>query len=716
MLFQCPAPAQVKEVRRVLIFNELGFWSPGVAAINKEIFAVLEKSPYQIEFYSEDLDTSLFPDEASQSKIRNWYFYKYRDRKPDLIIAVGPSPIKFMSDSHEMFSPNTPIVFWGSTEEFADPPRLDSDFTGVWGVARPEKTLDAALHLQPGTKHVVVVGGVAPYDRHLEGLVKQRFDQYESRLDFTYLTDLAMPDLLERLRHLPSHTIVYHTSIMLDAAGKHFIDATQSAPMVASAANAPVFAVDDVDVGQGTVGGNVFSFDLAGQVIGRMAVRILNGEKPQNIPIVRGANIYMFDWRALQRWNLKESELPPGSIVLNRQLTNWESYKLFIIGSISLILVETLLVFGLLRQRSRRTAAEIKLVKSLEAIHESEQRFRLVANTAPVMIWMSGPDKLCNYFNQPWLEFTGGPLEAQLGHGWLAGVHPDDLDHCSNTYTRAFDLRKSFKMEYRLRRHDGEFRWLLDIGVPRQNSAGSFAGYIGSCLDVTDRKLAEAALAKMGGRLIEAHEEERTWIARELHDDINQRIAFLAVQLGDWARHLPSPGNEINEFIRQVREDLANLGNDIQALSHRLHSSKLEYLGIAAAAKGFCREFSEQQNVEIEYNHAGIPRSLPKEISLCLFRILQEALQNAVKHSGERQFRVELHGTSGNIELTVNDLGVGFDQEEVLERCGLGLISMRERMQLVGGQFSIDSKPGGGTTIRARAPIMVKERVASQAG
>jgi len=716
LLFQCPAPAQVKEVRRVLIFNELGFWSPGVAAINKEIFAVLEKSPYQIEFYSEDLDTSLFPDEASQSEIRNWYFYKYRDRKPDLIIAVGPSPIKFMSDSHEMFSPNTPIVFWGSTEEFADPPRLDSDFTGVWGVARPEKTLDAALHLQPGTKHVVVVGGVAPYDRHLEGLVKQRFDQYESRLDFTYLTDLAMPDLLERLRHLPSHTIVYHTSIMLDAAGKHFIDATQSAPMVASAANAPVFAVDDVDVGQGTVGGNVFSFDLAGQVIGGMAVRILNGEKPQNIPIVRGANIYMFDWRALQRWNLKESELPPGSIVLNRQLTNWESYKLFIIGSISLILVETLLVFGLLRQRSRRTAAEIKLVKSLEAIHESEQRFRLVANTAPVMIWMSGPDKLCNYFNQPWLEFTGGPLEAQLGHGWLAGVHPDDLDHCSNTYTRAFDLRKSFKMEYRLRRHDGEFRWLLDIGVPRQNSAGSFAGYIGSCLDVTDRKLAEAALAKMGGRLIEAHEEERTWIARELHDDINQRIAFLAVQLGDWARHLPNSGNAINVFIHQVRADLANLGNDIQALSHRLHSSKLEYLGIAAAAKGFCREFSEQQHVEIEFNHAGIPRSLPKEISLCLYRILQEALQNAVKHSGERKFRVELHGTSGTIELTVNDLGVGFDQEEVLERCGLGLISMRERMQLVGGQFSIDSKPGGGTTIRARVPIMVKERVASGAG
>src|SRR4029077_28274 len=146
-----------------------------------------------------------------------------------------------------------------------------------------------------------VVGGIAPYDRYLEALVKERFRSYESSLEFTYLTDLDMPVLLERMKHLPSHSIVYHTSIMEDAAGAHFIDATQSVPMVANAANAPVFVVDDVDVGRGTVGGDVFSFTLAGQVAAGMAARVLNGEKPRDIPIVRGANIYMFDWRALRR-------------------------------------------------------------------------------------------------------------------------------------------------------------------------------------------------------------------------------------------------------------------------------------------------------------------------------------------------------------------------------------------------------------------------------
>lgn len=345
------------------------------------------------------------------------------------------------------------------------------------------------------------------------------------------------------------------------------------------------------------------------------------------------------------------------------------------------------------------------------ALQESEERFRLVANTAPVMIWMSGTDKLCNYFNQPWLEFTGRPLEAELGNGWAEGVHAEDLKGCLDIYTRAFDQRESFQMQYRLRRNDGEYRWLLDIGVPRLNPNGSFAGYIGSCVDITDRKLAEEALADMGRRLIAAHEEERTWIARELHDDINQRIALLAIELEQLKQNIPESAVGSHDHIGQIGQSLSDLGKDIQALSHRLHSSKIEYLGIAAAASSFCKELSEQQRVEIDFSHAGIPHSVPKEISLCLFRVLQEALQNAVKHSGVRHFRVELSGNAGEIQLTVSDLGVGFDQQDVVKRHGLGLISMRERLHLVNGEFSIKSDPGRGTTLNARVPLRAESTV-----
>lgn len=347
--------------------------------------------------------------------------------------------------------------------------------------------------------------------------------------------------------------------------------------------------------------------------------------------------------------------------------------------------------------------------QAAQVVRESEERFRLVSNTAPVMIWMSGPDKLCNYFNQPWLKFTGRPLEAELGSGWAEGVHNEDLKRCLETYSHAFDQRQSFAMEYRLRRHDGEYRWIFDIGVPRFNSNGNFAGYIGSCMDITDRKLAEEALATVGRRLIEAHEEERTWIARELHDDIVQRVALVAVELERSDQQVADATTGVHDDIRQAIHRLSDLGKDIQALSHRLYSSKLEYLGLVSAAQSFCRELSEQRNVRIVFKHANIPATVPKEISLCLFRVLQEALQNAVKHSGAQDFTVEVLGTNEGISLTVSDSGIGFDVRYAVNRRGVGLVSMRERLRLVNGELSIQSVPGRGTTVLARIPLDQKD-------
>ena len=218
--------------------------------------------------------------------------------------------------------------------------------------------------------------------------------------------------------------------------------------------------------------------------------------------------------------------------------------------------------------------------KDEEAVLESERRFRLMANTAPVMIWTSGPDKLCDYFNQPWLDFTGRPLSAEIGNGWTEGVHPDDLASCLDTYTKAFDARQPFEMEYRIRRHDGEYRWIFDAGVPRFSGDNSFAGYIGSCIDVTDRKLAEEALSNVGQKLIEGQEKERSRIARELHDDINQRLALLANGLQEFEQSTspqnnPSRKKHLHELWQLTNE----IATDIQHMSHQLHPSKLRYLG-----------------------------------------------------------------------------------------------------------------------------------------
>jgi PAS domain S-box-containing protein len=357
-------------------------------------------------------------------------------------------------------------------------------------------------------------------------------------------------------------------------------------------------------------------------------------------------------------------------------------------------------VFGIAADVTDRKQAQ-------EAIRESEERFRLVANTAPVLIWMAGTNKLCTYFNDPWLEFTGQSLESQLGNGWVEGVHPDELHRCVATYSEAFDRRERFSMEYRLRRHDGVYRWFNDIGVPRFSPDRSFAGYIGSCIDVTESKLAEEALSSVSRRLIEAQEQERTRIARELHDDINQRIALLSIELGQIKHQLENSAPEASSRIRAAAKRAEELGKDVHAISHRLHSSQLEYLGITAAAAGFCRELSDQQKVEIDFAHSGLPGTVPHETSLCLFRVLQEALQNAVKYSGVKRFSVELQGTADEIHLTVCDSGKGFDAAAAMNGRGLGLISMRERVTLVKGTISIASKPKGGTEISVRVPVDV---------
>jgi PAS domain S-box-containing protein len=338
------------------------------------------------------------------------------------------------------------------------------------------------------------------------------------------------------------------------------------------------------------------------------------------------------------------------------------------------------------------------------AVRESEERFRLMADTAPVMIWMSGVDKHCDYFNRPWLEFTGRSLEAELGDGWVEGVHHEDRKLCINTYSQAFDRREPFRMDYRLRRFDGEYRWVLDSGVPRFARDGFFAGYIGSAIDVTDRRLAHEALSNFSRRLMQAQEKERAFVARELHDDIGQRATALVWQLQALVRRLPSETKE-HGLVQTMCDQAIELAKVIPAMSHRLHSVELQSFGMAVASERLCKELSEMSKVQIEFLHDGISPNLSEDVAICLFRVLQEALNNAVKHARVRHIFVSLRGTANEIELNVIDEGIGFDSTASNARQGLGFVSMKERLSLIGGEVLIDSRIGSGTTVRARVPL-----------
>jgi len=1084
--------SQIKLVRRVLILNELGpIASPAINLIDGEIRARLEGSPYQIELYTESLETTLFPDPGTQKEFLESYIHKYRERKPDVIIAVGPSPLHFLAQSQEKFFPNAPVVFCVSTPGMVGNPKLNSSFTGVWEMPDFLKTLELAVKLLPDTRHIVVVGGVASYDRANEAIVRDGLRRYEARFEVTYLTDLDMPTLLERLKRLPEDSIVLQAGISEDAAGTRYVIATQSNPMVAQGANAPVFpagAMADVDVGQGAIGGYLISFSKEAQIAAADTARILNGEKPKDIPIVRGANAYIFDWRALKRWGLKEADLPPGSLVLYRQPSFFELYRRYIVLGLLLFLAQLVAIAALLWQRAQTRKAE-------RAVRESEERLRMAVQGGKMFAFdwdvatdvivrseevtqipgLSGePTKLIKQqlltrvhpedratFNTTiaectpespnhqisfrllrpdgsvvWLERTGhaffdeqGKMVRMIGMvadvterklaeselalandrlrlamesgksvGWdrdvksgrdiLFGdlqsifgmpletyvgcvedfhrlVHPEDRGRIVKAVDDAMESRKPYAAELRVLWPDGTVRWLSAKGkfyyspdgepermlgmavditerklvevalheseqrlrlaaqagkmyaidwdvatdmVIRSEEAAHILGLSGepirltheqmlgrvhpedratfdtsiaeltpespntqisfrvlrpdgsvlwlertghaffdeqskmvrmigmvaditerksaedklheyertvegleemiavidreyrylianskfcrirnmtreqvvgrfayevlnkevfeavvkeridecfqgkvvryemkytypelgerdvlvsyfpiegatrldrvACIvqDITERKQAEEALSTVSQRLIEAHEEERTRLARELHDDINQRLALLAVSLNDLKQSLPAVSIELGRKIDDASKQIGDVGNDVQALSHRLHSSKLEYLGLERAASGFCREFSDQQGVEIDFHSENVPNQLAPEISLSLFRVLQEALQNAAKHSGARQFQVSLKGQANEVELTVHDSGIGFDPEQAIKGRGLGLTSMRERLKLVGGELLIDSRLHRGTTVHAGAPLSARPHSALVGG
>lgn len=340
-----------------------------------------------------------------------------------------------------------------------------------------------------------------------------------------------------------------------------------------------------------------------------------------------------------------------------------------------------------------------------EVLRESEERFRSMADTAPVMIWVSGPDRKCTYFNQRWLDFTGRTLEELLGDGWIGSVHPDDCEHYLQVYDEAFGNREPFTMEYRLRGSDGEFRWIYNSGAPRSSSSGKFLGYIGSCIDITERKAAEEVLANLSGQLIRAREEECARIARELHDDLNQRMALVSVELEQLGQNAPHTPDQLRKQLQEIRKQTTEISREIHRMSYDLHPSKLVHLGLVAAVKSLCDELRASHGLKTKLIAEAVPSNLSQDVSLCLYRIVQECLNNVVRHSGVKEARLELRGTGDEVRIHVSDSGVGFDIESPRIKRGLGLLSMRERLRLVGGKILIESSPSRGTQIDARVSL-----------
>jgi len=541
--------------------------------------AVIEERLEQsVDAYFESIDQARFPDPGYQTAFREFLRAKYQGRHFDVVIPLQDVATAFVSHYRDDLFPSTPVVFYATDGA----PRLENA-TGV--LAQPDltTTLTLALALQPDLEQVFVVAGASGRDKANEDGARAQFRSLEPRLKFTYLSALPIDQLLRRLAALPPRSIVYYLLFYQDSVGEN-VNPVTFLDRVTEASNRPVYSWVDTTIGHGVVGGGLRVLDSLIDTLANQAVRVLRGTSANGIPIVSSdVSIKQVDWRQLRRWKINERRVPEGTLVLFRDPSVWERYKVYIVAAAALLAAQSILIGGLLAQVTRRRRAE-------DEVRRRETELR-------------------------------------------------------SSYERIRDL---------------------------------------------------------GGRLLNAQEGERARIARELHDDISQHLAILAIDLQRVSRLIVERPQEAERLAAEASDRTQSVGASVRDLSHRLHPSNLAFAGLVPALSGLQRTASTD-GVEVSFSHGHVPSLLSNDLTLCLFRIAEEAVQNAIRHSRGTRIDVNLDSVGDAIMLTVVDNGGGFNPL-VAER-GLGLISMRERIELAGGTLHVLSAPGEGTRITARVGL-----------
>lgn len=365
-----------------------------------------------------------------------------------------------------------------------------------------------------------------------------------------------------------------------------------------------------------------------------------------------------------------------------------------------------------------------------DALKESEARFRTVADTAPVLIWMAGTDKLCNFFNQGWLDFTGRTLEQELGNGWAEGIHPNDLAGCLKTYVTAFDARQPFTMEYRLRRHDGEYRWISDHGVPRYDSESDFLGYIGSCVDLTERRQAEAEALRQRAEL--AH-VSRVSVMGELSasmaHELNQPLTAILSNTQAAQRFLAADKLdrvEFDEILKDIVHDTTRARDVIRHLRALVKKSGREFVRvdvneIIGQVVGFLHGDIVGRNVTVTQE---LPPELPlvlgdrTQLQQVLLNLLLNAFDavSANRVPDRRVTVLTAMASSEMVRVAVRDGGVGIPADKLeeifqpffttkTEGLGMGLSVSRSIIESHGGRLSAENNPGPGATFSFTLPV-----------
>ncbi len=693
--------AQPDSPKRVLVLDSFG---RDVAPFNAVASAfrttLVRELGESVDLHETALEVGRFPKAGMQEHLADFLDRRFTGRRLDLVVPVGAPAGLFVAQHRQRLFPETPILFTSGDPRLVGLELVRTNATLVTCEVNLPGMVEDMLQLQPDTTNVVVIFGASPLEKFWERECRREFAPFTNRTHFSWLGDLSLPQIKARVAVLPARSFVLFGMFTTDGAGVS-CDNDGALQALHAVANAPLYGCFNSQLGLGIVGGRLYQDARVGAQAARVAIRMLRGEKATNIPPqVLDSSFPVYDWRELKRWGISKTRLPAGSVVQFRQPTSWELYKWRIIAVISLCSIETVLIVLLVANRVKRRRAE-------QALRESEERLSLATGAADIGVWMWDMARNHVWATENWCRMFGFlPATALRLETVMERIHPNDRTTVEHAVRRAIEERTDYVGEYRVVLPDGTQRWIAARGRLDTGSGAKRARLLGASVDITERKRMEEAARDLSGRLITAQERERARLARELHDDITQRLARLAIDVGrceqGTAELTPA------EMAREVREGLVRLSDDVHALSYRLHPSVLEDLGLATALQAEGERFTRCESIPVGVKLRDIPESLPRESALCLFRVAQEALRNVARHARARMVEVALRSLDGGLQLAVRDDGRGFDPAVQGAHPSLGLASMRERVHLLAGELDIESAPGHGTTVVAWVPLSAK--------
>jgi PAS domain S-box-containing protein len=666
-------PAIAKNSLRVVILYDERTELPGLALLDAAIDRTLKAESQQpIDVYRISMDLSRSDSPAYRTGLRDFLATKFAGQHVDVVVAVMVQALDFALQYRAGLFPNAPIVFCGLDRRDLEQRGPLIKTTGVLLKRSFAPTLELALELHPTTRQVIFVGGTSAFDRWILEQARGELEPYRSRVELKWLSELPLAELLDRLRGLPPETIVLFGSLFRDGDGQSFVP-QEVVRQVSQAANVPVYGFFDQYVGHGIVGGRVYGWDNDGEQVGRMILRLLAGEDPARIALGESSGTTtQFDWRQLKRWGIGAGRLPADAVVLFRPPTLWSEHRREVLLAVALFLLQLLLIGALLLSGARRRRAENQL-------RESEFRFRTLADTSPVLLWLSDADGRLVFVNRGWLEFTGGTQESETGRTWMERVHHDDLSELVNSCGSATDARRGFSLECRLARGNGEYPWFLVTEVPRFDLDGEFLGHIGSGMDLSAQK--EAALEMQRSRAELTHVarvatmgEITASVAHELKQPLgailaNAEAGTIMLDSGRWTPE------EIREIFADIRADDRRAADILSRIRNLME--KREPLRAPVAVNETAAEVIRLLSIEAGERRVAMrfePAADLPEVTgdrVHLQQVLMNLVLNGLEAMAaipESQRRLVVRtGRNGNgtVEIVVSDNGPGISEDRM---------------------------------------------------